>query len=162
MDAQQQLGLLASIAATYSGFIAVFIAYVGKDGRFAVSDGHFVQAMVLATIGVIMLALTPPVLSLMMPPADTWRNVTWFAVIAGAPSLLFQVWQQVKEARDPSQKVAAVWHLPGWALGVASYAFFIAGLLNEPLRAGCYAAGVSLILGVAIWSFIAVVFRKFF
>ena len=35
--------------------------------------------------------------------------------------------------------------------GVASYAFFIAGLLNEPLRAGCYVAGVSLILGAAIW-----------
>lgn len=162
MDAQQQLGLLASIAATYSGFIAVFLAFIGKDGRFAVSDGHFVQAMVLSTIGVVVLALTPPALSLIVSPAETWRGVTLFAIIAGLPSTLFQAWQQVREARDPSQRIAAFWHVPGWVLGVASFACFIAGLMNEAVRAGYYVAGVSLILGVAIWSFIAIVFRKFF
>jgi hypothetical protein len=161
MDAQQQLGLLASIAATYSGFIAVFIAFIGKDGRFAISDGHFVQAMVLSTIGVIVLALTPPALAL-IAPQQTWLYVTLFAIIAGIPSALFQAWQQVREARDPSQKIAPVWHVPSWVLGIASFACYIAGMMNEAARAGYYVAGVSMILGIAIWSFIAIVFRKFF
>jgi len=162
MDAQQQLGLLASIAATYSGFIAVFIAFIGKDGRFAVSDGHFVQAMVLSTIGVVMLALAPPALALIVSREQTWLDVTLFAVIAGLPSTAFQVWQQIREARDHSQKIAAFWHVPGWVLGLAAFACFVAGLMNESVRSGYYVAGVSMILGIAIWSFIAIVFRKFF
>jgi hypothetical protein len=162
MDALTQLGLLASIAATYSGFIAVFIAFIGKDGRFAVSDGHFVQAMVLSTIGVVVLALSPPALSLILPVDQMWLDVTLFAIIAGLPSTLFQAWQQVKEARDPTQKIAAFWHVPGWVLGLGSFACFVAGLMQPELRAGFYVAGVTLVLGIAIWCFIAIVFRKFF
>jgi hypothetical protein len=41
-------------------------------------------------------------------------------------------------------------------------AAFAAALAREELRAGLYVAGVTLMLAVSVWCFIAVVFRRFF
>jgi hypothetical protein len=161
MDPLAQLGLLATIAATYSGFIAVFIAFT-KDGRFDPADGHFVQAMVLGTIGVIVMALTPPVLTLMMPAERMWLVVTVFAIIGGVPSMLYQAWQQSRITAAETKRIPLGWHAPGWALGFLALAAFIAALLYPDIRPGLYVAGVTMMLTVSIWCFIAVVFRKFF
>ena len=160
MEPLTQLGLLATIGATYSGFIAVFIAFT-KDGRFEVSDAHFVQAMVLGTIGVMVMALTPPVLSMMMPADRMWFTVTVFAIVGGVPSMLYQAWQQTKLTKEEA-KVPVGWHAPGWALGFMALAAFVAAYLYPDIRAGLYVAGVTLMLTVSIWCFIAVVFRRFF
>jgi hypothetical protein len=58
--------------------------------------------------------------------------------------------------------VPAGWHAPGWALGFLAVAAFAAALAREELRAGLYVAGVTLMLAVSVWCFIAVVFRRFF
>ncbi len=161
MDPLTQLGLLATIAATYSGFIAVFIAFT-KDGRFEVTDAHFVQAMVLGTIGVIVMSLAPPVLVLLMPAERMWFAVTAFAIAGGVPSMIYQAWQQTTMPEDERRKIPGGWHLPGWGLGVAALAAFIAGLMYPHFRPGLYVAGVTFMLATAIWCFIAVVFRRFF
>lgn len=161
MDPFTQLGLIATIAATYSGFIAVFIAFT-KDGRFEKADGHFVQAMVLGTIGVIVLALTPPVLAQMMPPGEMWLDVTVFAIAAGVPSMIYQAWHQSRLSRADAARIPLGWHLPGWALGVLALTAFVAGLGYAQIRPGLYLAGVTLMLTTSIWCFIAVVFRRFF
>ena len=161
MDPLSQLGLLATIAATYSGFIAVFIAFT-KDGRFESADGHFVQAMVLGTIGVIVTSLTPPVLVLMMPAERMWLVVTVFAIAGGIPSMLYQGWQQSRLSKEETSKVPMGWHAPGWALGFLALAAFVGALVNPGIRSGLYVAGVTLMLTTSIWCFIAVVFRRFF
>jgi hypothetical protein len=161
MEPLTQLGLLATIAATYSGFIAVFIAFT-KDGRFEASDAHFVQAMVLGTIGVMIMALTPPVLSMMMPMKQMWFVVTIFAMVGGIPSMLYQAWQQTKLTKEDEAKVSDGWHAPGWGLGFLALAAFVAAFFYPGIRSGLYVAGVTLMLTVSIWCFIAVVFRRFF
>jgi hypothetical protein len=161
MDPLTQLGLLATIAATYSGFIAVFIAFT-KDGRFESADGHFVQAMVLGTIGVMVMALTPPVLSMMMPLERMWFVMAIFAIVGGVPSMIYQGMQQSRLSKVEASKVPMGWHVPGWALGFLALAAFGAALVLPEMRPGLYVAGVTLMLTVSIWCFIAVVFRRFF
>lgn len=161
MDPLTQLGLLATIAATYSGFIAVFIV-LARDGRFESADAHFVQAMVLGTIGVIVMALTPPVLALMMPTERMWLSVTVLAIIGGAPSVVYQAVQQSRLSKTETAKIPMGWHVPGWALGFLALAAFVAAVFVADIRPGLYVAGVTLMLAVSIWCFIAVVFRRFF
>jgi hypothetical protein len=162
MGAMEQLQGLAQIAATYSGFIAVFIAFVNKDGRFSADDAHFVQAMVLGTIGTIILALAPPVLGLMMPRQQVWFSVTVFAVVGGVPAALYQAWTQRRIDKADVRQVHVAWHVPGWALGFCALACFVVALLKPELREGMYVAGVTLSLTISIWCFIAITFRKFF
>ena len=161
MDPLTQLGFLATIAATYSGFIAVFIAFT-KDGRFESADGHFVQAMVLGTIGVLVMALAPPVLGMMMPAPRMWFIMSIFAIAGGVPSMLYQAVQQSKLSKTDASRVPTGWHVPGWALGFLALAAFIAALIFPDIRPALYVAGVTLMLTVSIWCFIAVVFRRFF
>jgi hypothetical protein len=161
MDPLAQLGLLATIAATYSGFIAVFIAFT-KDGRFEATDGHFVQAMVLGTIGVMVMALAPPALSMLMPLDRMWFAMAIFAIIGGVPSMIYQGMQQSRLSKSDTSKVPLGWHVPGWALGFLALATFGASLFAPEVRPGLYVAGVTLMLTVSIWCFIAVVFRRFF
>jgi hypothetical protein len=161
MDPLTQLGLLATIAATYSGFIAVFIAFT-KDGRFEHADAHFVQAMVLGTIGVMVMALAPPVLVMIMPMQRMWFAMAIFGIAGGVPSMLYQAVQQSKLSRQDAARVPIGWHIPGWALGFLALAAFIAALIYPSIRPGFYVAGVTLMLIVSIWCFIAVVFRRFF
>lgn len=161
MDPLAQLGLLATIAATYSGFIAVFIAFT-KDGRFEGADGHFVQAMVLGTIGVIVMSLSPPVLTLLIPPAEAWYWMSIFGIIGGVPSLLYQIWHHVAMPREEAKKIPPGWHIPGWVFGVLALLGFIGALWLPDVRIGAYVAAVTMMLATAIWCFIAVVFRRFF
>jgi len=161
MDPLTQLGLLATIAATYSGFIAVFIAFT-KDGRFEVTDAHFVQAMVLGTIGVMVMALTPPVLMLMIPQPRMWFLMAIFGIVGGLPSMIYQAVQQSRLSKEEAAKIPIGWHVPGWALGFLALAAFAAALIYPGIRPGLYVAGVTLMLTVSIWCFIAVVFRRFF
>ena len=161
MDPLAQLGLLATIAATYSGFIAVFIAFT-KDGRLEAADAHFIQAMVLGTIGVIVMGLAPPVLALMMPIEQVWLAMTIVAIGGAVPSMVYQAWHQAQLSKAEAARVPAGWHAPGWALGFLAVAAFAAALAREELRAGLYVAGVTLMLAVSVWCFIAVVFRRFF
>jgi hypothetical protein len=161
MDPLAQLGLLATIAATYSGFIAVFIAFT-KEGRFETADAHFIQAMVLGTIGVIVMGLVPPVMAMMMPVHDMWIVMTAFALTGAIPSMVYQAWHQSRLSKEEVSRIPVGWHAPGWALGFLAVAAFGAGLAREELRPGLYVAGVTLMLAVSVWCFIAVVFRRFF
>lgn len=161
MDPLVQLGLLATIAATYSGFIAVFLAFT-KDGRFEAADAHFVQAMVLGTIGVMVMALTPPVLVLILPPERMWFAMSIFGIAGGIPSMVYQAVHQSKLRKADAQNIPVGWHVPGWALGFLALAAFIAALIYPAIRPGLYVAGVTMMLVVSIWCFIAVVFRRFF
>ena len=162
MGAMEQLQGVAQIAATYSGFIAVFIAFVNKDGRFSADDAHFVQAMVLGTIGTIILALSPPVLGLMMARERVWFVVTSAAVIAGIPTTIYQAWLQSRPLPENTPQIPIGWHVPGWALGFCALACFFAALLMPAIREGLYVAGVTISLTISIWCFIAITFRKFF
>ena len=58
MEAFDQLALIAEIAVALLGFLAVFIALSNKEGRFAESDRHFIQALVLCAALTIILSLT--------------------------------------------------------------------------------------------------------
>lgn len=161
MNAFDQLGDLAGIAATYSGFIAVFIAFT-RDGRFAAADAHFVQAMVLATLFTLLCALSPRVLSLLLPDAQLWMIASWMAVITAVPIGAYQAFMQIQMPGEEQMKISVLWHVPGWALAGASGSSYLAALLGWGPMQGLYVAGTTFSLGIAVWCFMAIVFRKFF
>ncbi|MFO1186270.1 MAG: hypothetical protein U1E87_01705 [Alphaproteobacteria bacterium] len=162
MHAVEQLNVNAEISAVFAGFIAVFVAFVGRDGRFAKADGHFVQAMVLANMYTIALALLVPVLGLIIAEEQAWYWSSLAAVAIAAPIGAYQTIMQFKMPDDESQKISILWHLPGWALAWATALAYLAALLAWGPTPGFYVAGNTLSLAIAIWCFVAIVFRKFF
>ena len=162
MNPLVQLGLLAEIAATYLGFIGVFIIFSQDDGRFAESDKHFVQGLVVTATSVIVFALLPRVMGNFFPTELAWRYsvVSFFGI--GAMVAAYQAWSQFIMSEEEAKKVHWGWHFVGWALAIVAIAQIVAGTFGFLPIIGTYVGAVTCLLLVSVWTFIAIVFRKFF
>jgi hypothetical protein len=76
LEAFDQLDLVAEIAIALLGFVAIFLALSRADGRFAESDRHFIQALVLGSALAIILALAPRSIILFVTDASVWYAAT--------------------------------------------------------------------------------------
>ena len=98
----------------------------------------------------------------MITPEDLlWRAAAWLAVIVFGGGLLYQVWWQVTLPDEEAAKLHFGWHVPGWTFGALALVAFVAALLFPGFAAGLYVVGTSLVLGLGVWCFMAIVFRKF-
>ena len=157
-----QLGLVAEIAATYLGFIAVFIVFSRDDGRFAESDKHFVQGLVVTATSAIVFALLPRVLVNFYPDKLVWNYSLLSMLIIGTIVTAYQAWSQFVMSEEEAKKVHWGWHFVGWAIAVAMMLLVVAGVVRLLPTTGAYVAAVTSLILVSIWTFIAIVFRKFF
>jgi len=142
MDAFDQLNLVAEISAALIGFIAVFIALSKSDGRFAESDRHFIQALVMTSALAIVYALVPRSISLFNYDGSIWHVASIVAVVLGSVVMSLQVRQQLHMSRGEAAKIHWLWHLVAWALGVSSGVLFVLALLDSTNAVAYYVSGV--------------------
>jgi hypothetical protein len=162
LEAFDQLDLVAEIAATLLGFIAVFLALSKTDGRFAESDRHFIQAFVTTAALAIILSLAPRALSLFTGDANVWYSATILALTIGSLNMLLAARQQLRMSRDQAVQIHWVWHWVAWAFAVSGGALWVLALFDTANIAAYYVGGVSLMIPLCLWVFIGVVFRRFF
>lgn len=161
MTAFDQLAILAQIAATYAGFIAVFVA-LGNEGRFSPSDAHFVRVLVAGTVIVIACSLGPIVSHDLLDLAEFWCVGDGVAAGFGLLVIGWVAWEQRAMPRDAAREIGVGWHAPGWAFGATATLLFVAGAIGLLPGAAAYVAATTCILMASIWCFVAVVFRRFF
>ena len=161
MDAYDQLGLIVEISATMLGFIAVFVALSGKDGRFRASDRHFIQALVLTSGAIIFLGLMPRALGYFLLD-DLWVVATWIGVFGSAVVMGVMAWTQLHMPSDEASEVNVFWHVPNWLISGFVVLLWLYSLISGTTPAGWFVLGTTLLVGISIWCFIAIVFRRFF
>ena len=162
MDAFNQLDLVAEIAAALLGFIAIFLALSKTDGRFAESDRHFIQALVLSSSLAIILAIAPRSISLFVAVDTAWYAATILAFVLGSLTMTIQIRLQLKMSHEEAIQIHWVWHIVAWALGIAGAALFVFALFDNTRTTAFYVSGVTLLIPLSLWVFIGVVFRRFF
>ena len=162
MDPFDQLGLVAEIAAALLGFIAIFLALSKTDGRFAESDRHFIQALVLSSSLAIVLAIAPRAISLFGHYDSVWFAASTLAIFLGAFAMFMQIRLQLQMTREEAAQIHWLWHVGAWALAVASASMFVLALYDSSQVTAYYVTGVSLLVPLCLWVFIGVVFRRFF
>lgn len=161
-DVYEQLGLLAEIAATLLGFIAVFLALSKENGRFSEADRHFIQGMVLCCTYAIVLGLVPDMLSRLFDATRAW-DYSLYAAMTGAVIVVFlMAWEQIRMSREEARTVHWFWHVPGWAMGLVASLMLLLGFLDRAEIEAYYVIGLTLQIGIALWCFITIVFRRFF
>lgn len=161
MEVLEKLAILAQIAATYAGFIAIFVA-LGQASRFAPSDAHFVRVLVLSSVITIAASLTPILLEDMVPLGPLWARADAGAFGAGLVVMFYVARHQLGLPEDEANQIPVGWHLPGWGFGGLAALVYLAGALQLLPAAPAYAAGTACVLMTSVWCFVAVVFRRFF
>lgn len=157
-----QLTTMAEISATLLGFIALFLFLSKSDGHFEEADRHFIMALVLNSVTVVVLALTPQILNLYETGEDIWIIATTVALVIGSSSAAYQGRVQWKMSRDEATKIHGGWHTGAWSMAAVTAFFIVAGLFGYLDAKAAYVTAVSLMLAVALWCFVAIVFRRFF
>jgi len=162
LEAFDQLNLVAEIAAALLGFVAVFLALSKKDGRFSESDRHFIQALVMVSSIAIILSLAPRSLSLFTGGVNAWFASTILALTLALLNTIVTVRQQLRMSRDEAVQIHWIWHFVAWALGASSAFLVVLALFDSARVVAYYVSGVSLLIPLCLWVFVAVVFRRFF
>ena len=162
MDEFEHLGIVAEIAAALLGFIAVFLALSRSDGRFAESDRHFIQAMVLAATLAIVLALSPRAISQFTTVATAWLSASVLAITLGTLAMILQVRLQLRMSRDEAAQIHWLWHLIAWTFAICAAILFLLGLFDRTRTSAYFVSGVTLLVPLCLWVFVGVVFRRFF
>ena len=161
-DAFDQLTLIAEIAATLMGFIAVFLVLSDREGRFAESDRHFIQALVVNGSMAIVFALLPRGLSFFVLGEELWTVSLVVVALIATFAASYQVRVQLKMSREEAARIHWGWHVTAWGLAAIAGIFVIAGLFGLADAIGMYVGATSFVALIQLWMFVAVVFRKFF
>ena len=161
-DAFDQLTLVAEISAALLGFIAVFLVLSNREGRFAESDRHFIQALVLTGTLAIILALVPRGLSFFVHGEEIWEVSLIVAMVLAAVNIPYQVRSQLKMSKEEAARIHWGWHVTLWGMGSLVIIFLVVGILGLADAMGVYTAATGFTVLIALGSFVAVVFRKFF
>jgi hypothetical protein len=162
LEAFDQLDLVAEIAVALLGFVAVFLALSRADGRFAESDRHFIQALVLGSALAVILAMAPRSISLFVTDASVWYAATILALVLGSLSMFVQVRLQLRMSREEAAQIHWIWHIVAWTLGITSGVLYVLAILDSTRTTAFYVSGVSMLIPLCLWVFIGVVFRRFF
>jgi hypothetical protein len=157
-----QLDLIAQIAVALLGFIAIFLALPGPDGRFTQSDRHFVQALVMSSSIAIVLAIAPRALGFVVAKEAIWQTASWLALGLGLPAFVVEARHQLRMNREESAQIHWIWHWVAWGLAVASSALFLLAVISDGKTVAYYVGGVTAIVPLTLWVFAGVVFRRFF
>lgn len=162
IDAFDQLALTAEVSVTLLGFIAVFLVLSNEEGRFAESDRHFIQALVISSSVVIFSAFVPRGLSFFFLGEVLWMTSLIVMVVVGTVAMAFQGWIQLKMSPEEAAHIHWGWHAIAWGLGLIASAMIVIGLLGYADKVGMFVGATTVIAILALWSFVSVVFRKFF
>ena len=159
---RDELSLIAELGAAYAGFLAIFLIFARREGRFSPSDGLAIRSMILGSFGTIFIALVPLALgTLDWVEANVWRA-------SGAFGLLMSVFIAgnvgLSQRRLAPEERAKLGRLPiaAWALSALIVSLFLSNLLaafGGP-SAGLHIASLVLLLGITTLNFADIAFRR--
>jgi flagellar biosynthesis protein FliQ len=161
MHTFDQLELVTEISATLLGFVAVFLALSNREGKFLASDRHFVQALVVNSAYCLVLGLSPRALSLFLV-SSFWLPSLVIAAVGGLVVSTVMAWTQLRMSQKEKAKVNGLWHVPPWGLALVATTLIVVAFFHMEQASAYYVGATTLLVGISVWCFIAVVFRRFF
>ena len=163
MRGSDELILLAELGAAFAGFLAIFLIFARREGRFSPTDSLAVRSMILGSFMTLFLALAPLVLAgLSIDHSTVWR-------VAGALGLLVVVLVAVNMARahrriphDARTDLKTGLVITAWTLATVVAVLFTVNLLG---LAGSRSVGIHLtslvgILGITAVNFADIAFKR--
>ena len=162
MSVYEYLGLTSQIGVTLLGAVAIFLALVRKDTRFAESDRHFVQAMIQSCIMTTTMSLMPITLALLLDEKSVWTYSLRGALIFGGFIVFVQARSQITMSASEAQRIHIAWHIVAWGIGMVAITFLMYGFFNPHVAPTLYATAVSLIVALGLFVFSGLIFRRFF
>ncbi len=163
VSGRDELILMAELGAAFAGFLAIFLIFARREGRFSPTDSLAVRSMILGSFATVFLALFPLALAaLESPDPVVWRTSSGAGLVvmlSMAASMAFAHRRIPLDAREDlrTSLVVAAWSLA--SLVVALFLANLAGWLGGP-SAGLYLSGLVALLGITALNFSDIAFKR--
>lgn len=162
MTGRDELALIAELGAAYAGFLAIFLIFARREGRFSPADSLAIRSMILGSFSAVFIALFPIVLGTFdLSEAIVWRVASGFGLLVllpvGASMGLAQ------RRLSPSEKIE-LGSLPiaAWILVFAITTLFLSNvfaIFGDP-SAGPHIGGLVVMLAITTLNFADIAFKR--
>jgi hypothetical protein len=163
LTGREELALIAELGIAFAGFLAIFLIFARREGRFSPADSLRVRSIIVSSLSAVFLALLPLAIHLYgMEDARLWRTSSIVALTVG---VLMSVHVGRKQYALPPEDRAEVGFLHSnvaWGLVLVSgllLASNILGVFREP-SAAPYIASLICALGIATSNFVTIAFHR--
>jgi len=158
-----ELVLFAELGAAFVGFIAIFLIFARREGRFSPADSLRIRSIILASISVVFFSLIPLILTHAgLSGVTLWRTASTVAFIGGL--VAGGVVARKHFALSPTDRVEVgmVHSVITWGLFVTAAIFFgiNAFWFGSAPSGWPYLASLACILGIAASNFVTIAFQR--
>jgi hypothetical protein len=163
VEATEQLSLIAELGIGFAGFLAVFLIFARREGRFSPADSIRVRAIIQSSFIVIFMALLP--LLVMLSEVETgtlWRasSLVYLAVSVAGGAVVGR--SQIALTPGDRVEVGRLNNFIAWGLSLLHLLLLAGnavGMFGEP-SALPYLTALVCTLGVATSNFITIAVHK--
>ena len=163
MDASNELALFAELGAAFAGFVAIFLIFARREGRFSPADSLRIESIILASFSSVFFSLVPLVLgSAGVSNTALWRASSLIALAVGLVTGGLVAVKQVRLSPEDQAEVSLEHSVITWGFFAIAAVLFSAnafGWIVEP-SAWPYLASLFCVLGIAAMNFVSIAFRR--
>lgn len=163
MTGHDELALIAELGAAFAGFLAIFLIFAKREGRFSPVDSLAVRSMILSSFSTIFIALVPLALAVLeFSEPVVWRSSSGFGLLVLS---LVAVNMGLSQRRIPpssrtdlnSALVIAVWLMASTV--AALFAANVFAVFGTP-SAGLHISALVVMLAVTALNFSDIAFKR--
>jgi hypothetical protein len=163
LAAGEELALIAELGVAFAGFLAIFLIFARREGRFSPADSLRVRSIIVSSLSAVFLALLPLAMSLYgLRDAALWRAASVVALTAGTVLSLHIGVRQYKLPAEERAAVGFVHSNIAWGLVLVIAVLLISnifGFFDGPTAAP-YVAALICSLGIATSNFVTIAFQR--
>jgi len=163
MQGQAELALIAELGVGFAGFVAIFLIFARRDGRFSPADSLRVRSIITSSFQAVFGALVPLALSLYgLAGSDLWRFASLIAIACATPVATHIARVHFQLAPTDRAEVGFIHSVTAWGLSALAGALFVAnaaGFLGGP-SASLYITALICLLGIATSNFVTIAFKR--
>ena len=163
MEATDQLTLIAELGVGFAGFLAIFLVFARREGKFSPADGLRVRVILEVSFLTIFLALLPLVLALSeLQPTTVWKGSSLIQVGVALYLSVAIGRRQVALRPEDRAELGLASRIGGWGLGGSA---LLLGVANAGEIFGApsgllYVAALACYLGIASTNFLTLAFQR--
>ena len=155
--------MIAELGVAFAGFLAVFLIFARREGRFSPADSLRVRSIIVSSLSAVFLALLPSALDLYgVNGVALWRAASIVALVVGTILSLHIGRRQLALAPEERAAVGFVHSNIAWGLVFVIGALLLSnifGLFHQPTAAP-YVAALICGLGIATSNFVTIAFQR--
>ena len=163
MTGRDELALIAELGVAFAGFLAIFLIFARREGRFSPADSLRVRSIIVSSLSAVFLALLPLVLGLYgWEGAGLWRASSVAALLVGVALSLHIGRRQLALPPEERAAVGFVHSSVAWGLVFVIGVLLLSNIfgLFSPPAAAPYVAALMCSLGIATSNFVTIAFQR--